>query len=323
MNIYVLSVLLNLVSSLMEPFFSIVFVSAFMGERFDKRKKDIAALTIIIQFIFCMFADKVAIFSILKFLICHLISLTGLWVIYLKNYDRVFFITIIDMVSIVFIENIVAYAIAFVFQSPLKIILQGTRYRVVGIILALTFKCIFAFGIKICFKDARMLRRNSMIVIALLSSGIMALTLYLYNDGLKKAGVSFMQMLMVAILTIMYILVIFSIFMLDDNRNKGEELALITLHSEILNKSLLEERTTFDMWRNRLHDYKNQLIYIRELLEKQQYKKISEIVDKEIGELKRQSIYIESGYLGIDAIINSKLMYAQGKGIHTIYNIQY
>ena len=110
--------------------------------------------------------------------------------------------------------------------------------------------------------------------------------------------------------------------MLDDNRNKGEELALITLHSEILNKSLLEERITFDMWRNRLHDYKNQLIYIRELLEKQQYKKISEIVDKEIGELKRQSIYIESGYLGIDAIINSKLMYAQGKGIHTIYNIK-
>ena len=53
MNTYVLSVLLNLVSSLMEPFFSIVFVSAFMGERFDKRKKDIAALTIIIQFIFC------------------------------------------------------------------------------------------------------------------------------------------------------------------------------------------------------------------------------------------------------------------------------
>lgn len=161
MNTYVLSVLLNLVSSLMEPFFSIVFVSAFMGERFDKRKKDIAALTIIIQFIFCMFADKVAIFSILKFLICHLISLTGLWVIYLKNYDRVFFITIIDMVSIVFIENIVAYAIAFVFQSPLKIILQGTRYRVVGIILALTFKCIFAFGIKICFKDAEKKQHDS------------------------------------------------------------------------------------------------------------------------------------------------------------------
>lgn len=182
MNTYVLSVLLNLVSSLMEPFFSIVFVSAFMGERFDKRKKDIAVLTIIIQFIFCMFADKVAIFSILKFLICHLISLIGLWVIYLKNYDRVFFITIIDMVSIVFIDGITSYAIAFVIQKPLNIILQGTRYRVIGIVLALTFKCVFVFGIKICFRDARMLRRNSMIVIALLSSGIMALSLYLYND---------------------------------------------------------------------------------------------------------------------------------------------
>ena len=44
--------LLNLVSSLMEPFFSIVFVSAFMGERFDKRRKKIAGLTVISQFIF-------------------------------------------------------------------------------------------------------------------------------------------------------------------------------------------------------------------------------------------------------------------------------
>lgn len=62
MNTYVLSVLLNLVSSLMEPFFSIVFVSAFMGERFDKRKKDIAALTIIIQFIFVCLQTKLRYF---------------------------------------------------------------------------------------------------------------------------------------------------------------------------------------------------------------------------------------------------------------------
>lgn len=60
---------------------------------------------------------------------------------------------------------------------------------------------------------------------------------------------------------------------------------------------------------------------MRELLEKEQYKHIAEIVNKEIGELKRQSIYVESGYVGIDAIVNSKLMYAQGQGIHPIYNI--
>ena len=44
--------LLNLVSSLMEPFFSIVFVSAFMGERFDKRRKKIAGLTVMIEAIY-------------------------------------------------------------------------------------------------------------------------------------------------------------------------------------------------------------------------------------------------------------------------------
>ena len=119
----------------------------------------------------------------------------------------------------------------------------------------------------------------------------------MYSDSLKKDGISFLQMVMMAILIFMYILVIFSIFMFEDNRNKDEEMALVALHSEILYNSLEQERTTFDMWRKRLHDYKNQLIYMRELLEKEQYKHIAEIVNKEIGELKRQSIYVESGYV--------------------------
>lgn len=70
--------LLNLVSSLMEPFFSIIFVSAFIGERFDKRKKKIAALTVISQFIFVIFADRAAIFSVNKFFVAQTISLLGL-----------------------------------------------------------------------------------------------------------------------------------------------------------------------------------------------------------------------------------------------------
>lgn len=322
MNISIWCDLLNLISSLLEPFFSIVFVSAFMGEKFDKRKNKIAAITIIIQFIFIIVVDKIVLFSILKFFAGQLISLCGLCFIYLRNYDRVCLVKIVDMLSIVFIESTLAYTVAFAFQKPLNIVLLQTKYRIVAMIFSIIFKFILVFGIKIYFKDAKLLRRSSALVIALLSTGIMALALYMYSDWFKRDSVSFAQMFIAVILTIMYILVIFSIFVYDDNINKDEELALIALHSEILYNSLGEERMTFNMWRNRLHDYKNQLIYIRELLEKEQYTQILEIIDKEIGELKRQSVYVESGYIGIDAIVNSKLMYAQGQGIHTIYNIK-
>ncbi len=273
--------LLNLVSSLMEPFFSIVFVSAFMGERFDKRRKKIAGLTVISQFIFVIFADRASIFSVNKFLIAQSISFIGLCFTYRKKYDRIILAKIVDILSMLFLEDVVSYIVAYVFQKPLSVFLVETKYRLIVIMLAL----------------------------------------YMYSDSLKKDGISFLQMVMMAILIFMYILVIFSIFMFEDNRNKDEEMALVALHSEILYNSLEQERTTFDMWRKRLHDYKNQLIYMRELLEKEQYKHIAEIVNKEIGELKRQSIYVESGYVGIDAIVNSKLMYAQGQGIHPIYNI--
>lgn len=313
--------LLNLVSSLMEPFFSIVFVSAFMGERFDKRRKKIAGLIVISQFIFVIFADRAAIFSVNKFLIAQSISFIGLCFTYRKKYDRIILAKIVDILSMLFLEDVVSYIVAYVFQKPLSIFLVETKYRLIGIVLVFLSKAILAFAIKICFKDVRALRRSSVVIITLLSSGIIMLALYMYSDSLKKDRISFLQMVMMAILIFMYILVIFSIFMFEDNRNKDEEMALVALHSEILYNSLEQERTNFDMWRKRLHDYKNQLIYMRELLEKEQYKHIAEIVNKEIGELKRQSIYVESGYVGIDAIVNSKLMYAQGQGIHPIYNI--
>ncbi|MBU5478031.1 GHKL domain-containing protein [Eubacterium sp. MSJ-13] len=313
--------LLNLVSSLMEPFFSIIFVSAFMGERFDKRKKKIAALTVISQFIFVIFADRAAIFSVNKFFVAQTISLLGLCLIYKRKYDRILLAKIVDILSMLFLEDVVSYIVAFVFQKPLSIFLVETKYRLIGIVLVFLSKAILAFGIKICFKDVRALRRSSVVIITLLSSGIIMLALYMYSDSLKKDRISFLQMVMMAILIFMYILVIFSIFMFEDNRNKDEEMALVALHSKVLYNSLEQERTTFDMWRKRLHDYKNQLIYMRDLLEKEQYKQIAELVNKEIGELKKQSIYVESGYLGIDAIVNSKLMYAQGQGVHPIYNI--
>ena len=301
--------LLNLVSSLMEPFFSIVFVSAFMGERFDKRRKKIAGLTVISQFIFVIFADRAAIFSVNKFLIAQSISFIGLCFTYRKKYDRIILAKIVDILSMLFLEDVVSYIVAYVFQKPLSIFLVETKYRLIGIVLVFLSKAILAFAIKICFKDVRALRRSSVVIITLLSSGIIMLALYMYSDSLKKDRISFLQMVMMAILIFMYILVIFSIFMFEDNRNKDEEMALVALHSEILYNSLEQERTTFDMWRKRLHDYKNQLIYMRELLEKEQYKHIAEIVNKEIGELKRQSIYVESGYVGIKGLqIDNLLM---------------
>ena len=171
--------LLNLVSSLMEPFFSIVFVSAFMGERFDKRRKKIAGLTVISQFIFVIFADRAAIFSVNKFLIAQSISFIGLCFTYRKKYDRIILAKIVDILSMLFLEDVVSYIVAYVFQKPLSIFLVETKYRLIGIVLVFLSKAILAFAIKICFKDVRALRRSSVVIITLLSSGIIMLALYM------------------------------------------------------------------------------------------------------------------------------------------------
>jgi len=118
--------LLNLVSSLMEPFFSIVFVSAFMGERFDKRRKKIAGLTVISQFIFVIFADRAAIFSVNKFLIAQSISFIGLCFTYRKKYDRIILAKIVDILSMLFLEDVVIYC-GLCFSKTFKHFFSGNK----------------------------------------------------------------------------------------------------------------------------------------------------------------------------------------------------
>ena len=109
---------------------------------------------------------------------------------------------------------------------------------------------------------------------------------------------------------------------MTEKNEKEEKLDLLNLYNKMLQESLEEEKHSFDLWSRRVHDYKNHIIYMRELLESKEYERLNKFMQEETGILKYQSSYVQSGYRGIDAIINSKMIYAQGQDIHVFCNIR-
>lgn len=96
---------------------------------------------------------------------------------------------------------------------------------------------------------------------------------------------------------------------------------LLNIHNEMLLKSLEENRKSFGVWKSKVHDYKHHLIYMTELAESGDFDKLKDYLNREIGEIKKDTNIVQSGYIGIDSIINSKQMLAQSHHLHMFCNV--
>lgn len=314
--------IIDTLATSIECMVSIVFVSTFMGGKFSKKQYRIAAIAGVIQFFFISIYDIFSIFSVGKTIFSQLILLVALFFIYKRDYGRIILLELLNTMIIMLTESISTSILVYISNISFKEILVNSRYRIYLILLGTAVKIIYICMLKLFFRNIRTLKRKSAILMFLFSVGILIFGMYMFKKCSEIDSISTSEIAVFIVLAIMEILIIFSVTMLDDNYNKSEELSLAELHSEMLKQSLDEEKQNFEMWRTHVHDYKNQVIYMRELLETKEYHKLMMSMDKEIGVLRQQLLFVETGYTGIDAIVNTKISVAQAKGIHIICDIK-
>ena len=96
---------------------------------------------------------------------------------------------------------------------------------------------------------------------------------------------------------------------------------LLNIHNEMLLKSLEENRKSYEVWKSKIHDYKHHLIYMTELAESGDFDNLKDYLNQEIGEIKKDKNIVQSGYIGIDSIINSKQILTQSHHLHMFCNV--
>ena len=97
---------------------------------------------------------------------------------------------------------------------------------------------------------------------------------------------------------------------------------LLCMHNEMLLKSLEENRKSYEVWRSKIHDYKHHLIYMTELAESGDFEKLKDYLNGEMGDIRKDMSIVQSGYVGIDSIINSKEILVQSHHLHMFCNVK-
>ncbi|KIR01492.1 VirS [Lachnospiraceae bacterium TWA4] len=102
---------------------------------------------------------------------------------------------------------------------------------------------------------------------------------------------------------------------------KRQQINLIEMKKEMLQKSLDETERAFKLWRNSIHDYKNHVLALTALADEGKIEEIKAYLSKENELIKRKIFYIKTGNSVVDTIINTKQTVAEEKGIEFIINV--
>lgn len=107
---------------------------------------------------------------------------------------------------------------------------------------------------------------------------------------------------------------------LTEAQETEQQMQLIELKNNMLQKSLDETEQTFKLWRSSVHDYKNNIIALSQLANDGDLDKLKSYLNEKNELLNRQMFYIKTGNSSVDALIYSKQRYAKDNNIKFIVN---
>ncbi len=314
--------LLDTAAVIIEVTMCFVFVSTFIGENVIKEHFIGVIITVITDIIFNYVTVQIAVYSILKYMVFIGIILFAQILFYRKYYDRIIVMTVTYMLFLALIDYATIAVMTYFLGVEFGYFQNMTLFRFYLTLVSKGFLLISVIYIRKNLESLKKLKRNHLLFIFVSSGAVLLLAFYIFQNFMQRNQILGSETSIFILLLLVEILLFYSFAEMTENNEKEEKLNLLNLYNKMLQESLEEEKHSFDLWSGRIHDYKNHVIYMLELLEAKEYVQLKEFMQEETGILKCQSSYVQSGYRGIDAIINSKMIYAQSQSIHVFCNIK-
>lgn len=119
---------------------------------------------------------------------------------------------------------------------------------------------------------------------------------------------------------LMEFLAFYFVIRIGESYEQQKKAELLEAKNSMLKKSLDETEQTFKLWRRSVHDYKNNIIALRQLAANENMEGIEEYLDRESELINKRMFYIKTGSSVVDAIVNIKQRLAEESGITFIVN---
>lgn len=314
--------IIDAIAMMIEVTMCFVFVCSFLqGKRMQNHKMGIIItnlLFVIINYI----TMKVEIFSPARYGLMIMVLIISQCLFYKEYCDKIAVMTITYMLFFVLIDCATVAIMTYLAGFEFSYFKQMTFFRIGGTFLSKSLLIGFVLILRKKSESLQIIKKKYLILLAIISGLIILFTFNMFQDFMARKYISASETSIFVLLMLIEFLLFFSFAAITESGAKEEKLALLDLHNQMLNQMLEEEKNSFSLWSGRIHDYKNQVLYMQELLKQKKYDQLRDLMEAETGILKKQCNYIKTGYTGIDAILNAKMLYAESQNIHIMANIK-
>lgn len=313
--------LLDVMAVVIEVVMCFVFVATFMKENKIRNHFVLLLITVFLNVAIDYITIFVQVYSVFRIIFFVGTELLAQFLIYRKGYGKIFVLIVTYILVLTLIDYSTVAVMTYLSGMEFSYFQEMTSFRIYGTVVSKVFLLASIVFIQKKLQGLKRLKRIHLISLFAISSFIMFFAFYMFQNFMQRNQILGSETTMFLLLLLIEMLSFYSFSAMVDNKEKEEKLILLNLYNNMLQKSLEEEKISFDLWSRRVHDYKNHVVYMLELLETKEYEKLKKYMQEETGNLKYQSDYIQSGYKGIDVIISSKKVYAKSQGIHMYCNI--
>lgn len=223
------------------------------------------------------------------------------------------------------IDFIIIYIVAVVIDTNTGYILSEQSFiRLICILLSKSILSILVLTLNRVIAHKKTIPPLYIAIMGVCSAFLLISNLVLIHSELDKTNdeiSSFTMFFFIASLGIEMIIFGFVIKIAEGYEQKKTNL-LIELNNKMLQKSLDETEQTFELWRQSIHDYKNDIIALTQLAEEEKLEEIKTFLHKENKLIEQKMFYIKTGNSVVDAIINTKQNIAEKQNIVFVVNIE-
>lgn len=313
---------IDAIAMMIEVTMCFVFVCSFLQGKTMNNHTIGIVITNVVFVVINYITMKIEIFSPGRYILMIIVLIVSQCLFYKKFYDKIAVMTITYMLFFVLIDCSTVAIMTYLSGLEFNYFQQMTFFRIGGTFLSKVMLVGFILILRRKSESLQLLKKKYLMLLAVISGMIIIFTFDMFQDFMARNYITASETSIFVLLMLIEFLLFFSFAAITESGSKEEKLALLDLHNQMLSQMLDEEKNSFSLWSGRVHDYKNQVLYMQELLKKQEYNQLADLMEAETGMLKSQCNYIKTGYIGIDAILNAKIIYAESQNIHIMCNIK-
>lgn len=296
-----------------------MFCGIFIGEKNNEYRRRIFVYSLIgALIIVCINAIKIVSFiSSLMFMIMYIIIQ---WLIYGEQKKRAVFLVFLYGMTITAVEFVVIYVALFLTHQ--RTIEEQSPTRYIGMVISKVILVTVIMIIDKIVSKRRIISGKYAAIIGCVAFFIFASNFSIIYLGLKQqdSNVALISTIFFVAAMILGVLLLYFILKLADSYEKQKNIELVEMQNRMLSKSLEDTERAFDLWRESIHNYKNNIITLAQLTEQGKTAEVKEYLKDEIQQLGIKMNYAMTGNKVIDAVLATKKNSAEHKGINFYAN---